>query len=69
MIPKSQKVSDWLEGKQLDGEDKEIYMMWTVQDREAVMGINSKSTLSMKELFNEIPDPYFFFAPLEASKE
>lgn len=52
MIPKSQKVSDWLEGKQSDGEDKEIYMMWTVQDREAVMGINSKSTLSMKELFN-----------------
>lgn len=43
--------------------------MWTVQEREVLMSINAKNDLTMKELFNEIPDPIFFYAPVAASKE
>ena len=52
----------------LEGDDKEVYMKWTVQDREAVMNINSRNSLTMKELFSEVSDPYFFYAPIRASK-
>lgn len=68
MVPKSQKVEDWIESMKLEGDDKEVYMKWTVQDREAVMNINSRNSLTMKELFSEVSDPYFFYAPIHASK-
>lgn len=68
MVPKSQKVEDWIESMKLEGDDKEVYMKWTVQDREAVMNINSRNSLTMKELFSEVSDPYFFYAPIRASK-
>ena len=52
MIPKTQKVVDWVEGLKIDEEEKDIYMKWTVQDKEVVMNINCRNTLTMKELFS-----------------
>lgn len=71
MIPKSQRVGEWLEGlkREDEDEDKVAYILSNSQDREMIISMGCKSHLLMKELFSDVQDPCFLLAPIEATRD
>ena len=69
LIPKGAKVDEWLKQLKRDEEDKEVYVYWTVQDREVLINAGCRGSLSVKDLFTDTSDPVLVLLPTPTDKE